>query len=186
MKLPLFLHAYNSPFKPPQLKWYFGKTSKGVPYFLPRKWRKFTHEDCVKSAEEHLKKHPKASELVSYNNLVESYRNYTKAVPLKIGFSSCDLGWKTKWTNTDFRYEYSPTWSFVYFGYQIAVTFVAVEAHHYWESFLAYHFVTDRSKSPKERVEQCKKDFPNTWTRHTDDGEEKINYYDLILKKKYK
>lgn len=185
MKLPLFLHAYNSPFKPPQLKWYFGKIAVSVPYFLPRKWIKFTYEDCVKSAEEHLKKHPKASELVPYDNLIESYRNYTKAVPLKVGFSSCGLGYKTKWSNTDYRHEWNPIWSFVCFGYQIALIFRPENDSHYWKCFLYWFYNTDKSKSAKERIEQCKREFPQTWTRHTDEGEEKINYYDLILKKKY-
>lgn len=40
MKIPIYLKTYFSPFKPLQLKWYFGDISQGVPWFLPRKCRK--------------------------------------------------------------------------------------------------------------------------------------------------
>lgn len=180
-----WMKVYFSPFKFFLPKLYIGKIAVSVPYFLPRKWVKFTYKDALNKAEEHLKKHPQSSDLVPFDKLVDSYKGYSKAVPLKIGFSFCGLGWKTKWRSDDFRFEYSPVWSFVCFGYQIALTFVAPEADHYWESFLAYSYETDKALSWEERVKDCRVRYPQTWTQHS--GEEKItiDYWNLIIKEKY-
>ena len=150
-----FLRAYNSPFKAPRLKWYCGKIALGTPYFFPRKWIK----------------NPDKS-------------GYLKAIPKKIGFDFVPLGWKTKWDS--YRFEWSPMISFVFFKWQIAVTFVAPHADHYWESWLYYTRETDKSDNISNRLAQCKKEAPQTWTSHNSDGtKETIDYYKLILKKKW-
>lgn len=179
----MFLRTYNSPFKPLKLKWYIGKTVKGVPYFLPRKWVKCTNENIIKEATKSLND----SKLVkkTFDDWCDYYKGYSKAVSLKIGFSSCSLGWKTKWTDTDFRHEYNPVWSFVCFGYQIAITFYSPYDSHYFEPFLFYYYATDRTKSRQERVKECREKFSCTWNKYSGDKKETINYYDLILKKKY-
>lgn len=38
-----------------------------------------------------------------------------KPVPKRIGFDFVGLGWKTKWSEDDFRFEWAPVWSFVFF-----------------------------------------------------------------------
>jgi hypothetical protein len=153
-----FLKTYFSPFKPLKMQWYFGKIAIGTPYFLPRKW--------IKS---------------------KTKEGYLTAVPRKVGFDFVGMGWKTKWDATDYRFEWSPVWSFVFFGWQVAVTFVATEMDQYWECWLYYTRNTDKSKSPKERIQQAIKEFPCIWTRHLKDGtKEIINYWDLILKDRYK
>jgi hypothetical protein len=154
MKLPLYLKKYNSPFKPLKLKCYFGKIAIGVPYFLPRKW--------IKNKEK---------------------EGYLKAVPIKFGFSSCGLGWKTKYDS--YRFEYNPVWSFVAFGYQIALTFFAENADQYWESFLAYYYETNKKLNVRERLDDCIKRFPQIWSKHSGDKEETVNYWELILKDKW-
>jgi hypothetical protein len=106
-------------------------------------------------------------------------------VPKKIGFDFVGLGWKTKWTCTDYRFEWSPRISFVFFGYQIAVIVNALHDSSYWESWLYYERNTDKSKSKKERIEQCKLEFPQTWTTYNKDTKQLIDYYKLILKNKY-
>ena len=106
-------------------------------------------------------------------------------VPKKIGFDFVELGWKTKWTCTDYRFEWSPLLSFVFFGYQIAVIVNAPHASNYWASWLYYEKDTDKSKSKKERIEQCKLEFSQTWTTYSKDTKQSIDYYKLILKKKY-
>jgi len=184
MKTPLWLKAYNSPFKTPTLKWYFGKTRLGVPYMLPRKWVKFTYEDALESATKEVNNERMANYGKNPLDIVDKYKNYSKAVPLKFGFSSCGLGWKTKFDS--YRFEYSPVLSFVFFGYQIAITVVAPHCYHYWESFLAWHYETDKTKSWGERLEYCIKGFPNTWTSHEGDKKIKTDYWTLILKDKWK
>ena len=183
-KLPLFLRTYNSPFKPLKLVFYFGKIARGVPYFFPRNWIPFTEEDAINRAKEHFEKNPKAAELIPFDKMVNSYRNYTKAVPKKVGFDFVGLGWKTKFDS--YRFEFSPIWSFVFFGYQLTLTFVAPHDMHYWECFLVYHYETDRTKSWEERLEQAKKEYCCIWSQGTGDEKVSTDYWELIIKDKWK
>ena len=48
-----------------------------------------------------------------------------------------------------------------------------------------YEYATDKTKSKRERVEQCRKEFNQTWTRSKDGKDEVIDYYERILKSKY-
>ena len=189
-----FLKAFNSPFKRPKLKWYCGKTAIGTPYFFPRKWVKGTpkliHEAVlyhIQKEENYNKLNPKyARKIKSYDELYEEKKNCLYAVPKKIGFDFVGLGYKTKWSETDYRFEWSPMLSFVFFGYQIAVMFIAPKADHYWEAWLYYELNTDKTKSKKERIEQCKKEFSLNYTVHSQGVETKVDYYDTVLKAKYK
>jgi hypothetical protein len=178
-----WLKVLNSPFKPFSITLYAGKTQVGTPYFLPRKWVKYTDEDAKAAATKAMAD----SRLVkkSMDEWYNEYKRYNKAVPLKVGFSYCGLGWKTKWTNTDFRYEWGPVLSFVFFGYQIALMVGQKYSSHYWEAWLYYEYATDKTKSKRERIEQCKKEFNQTWKVYSNGEEEIINYYKLILKTKY-
>jgi len=188
-----WLKVLNSPFKPFKIKLYAGKTQIGIPYFLPRKWVKATPElrkkaalDKIKSEERYNKSKPEyARKIKSFEELYEDYKNYRFPVPLKVGFSYCGLGWKTKWTSTDFRHEWNPILSFVFFGYQIALTFYSPHHSHYWEPWLYYEYVTDKTKSKRERIEQCRKKCNQTWKISSQDKEETIDYYQHILKSKY-
>jgi hypothetical protein len=73
----------------------------------------------------------------------------------------------------------------VFFGYQIALMIGHKYASHYWEAWLYYEYATDKTKSKRERIEQCKKEFNLTWKVYSNGEEEIINYYKLILKTKY-
>ena len=200
MKLKYFLSefkwmkVYFSPFKPPKPKLYIGKVSIGTPYFLPRKWVKATPErahqatlDYIKSTEEFNKRNPEYTRSVRpYDEMFANKMQCSYAVPKKIGFDFVRLGWKTKWRSDDYRFEWSPMISFVFFKWQIAVTFVAPHLNHYWESWLYYTKETDKSAPIADRIAQCRKKAPQIWTSHNSDGtEETTNYYDLILKKKF-
>lgn len=188
-----WLKVLNSPFKPFRVRFYIGKTQVGVPYFLPRKWVKATPELAKKAALETIKfekqwneRNPNyARKIKSYEDIYQEKLTYRFPVPLKVGFSYCGLGWKTKWTNTDFRYEWGPVLSFVFFGYQVALTVGHKHSSHYWEAWLYYEYATDKTKSKRERIEQCKKEFNQTWTVHQNGNEEIIDYYTRILKTKY-
>lgn len=108
-----------------------------------------------------------------------------KAVPKKIGFDFVGLGWKTKWRSDDYRMEWDPVFSFVFFDWQIALKFLAPSDEcdpHYWECWLFYERETDKYSSTKERIQQARKGFPCVWIRG---DEEKVCYWDLILKNKY-
>jgi hypothetical protein len=182
----MFLKALNSPFKPFKLKWYIGKIAIGTPYFFPRKWVKLSEKEIEERA---IKQFNKVKEdyksKVTIEHYRKQYKNTQKAVPKLIGFDFVELGWKTKWTDTDYRFEWSPLISFVFFKWQIAVMFIAPESSHYWESWLYYEYNTDKSKSQKERIEQCQREFKQNWISWKNGVETKTNYYQFIIKEKY-
>lgn len=105
-----------------------------------------------------------------------------RPVPKKIGFDFVALGWKYKWDEV--RHEWNPIWSFVFFKWQIAVYFTFPECNtHYWECWLIYYLHTDKSLSPKERIEQAKEKFPCVWSVRDGEGRKTVCYWDKILKK---
>jgi hypothetical protein len=188
-----FLKAFNSPFKRPKLNLYIGKVAIGTPYFFPRNWVKGTPKLIDKAVIQHIqneenynKRNPNyAREIKSYNELYEEKKNYSYAVPKKIGFDFVGLGWKLKWTDTDYRFEWSPVWSFVFFKWQIAITFNTPETSNYWESWLYYQKNTDTTKSKLERIQQCMKEFSLTYTVSSNGNKQTIDYYTKVLKTKY-
>ena len=93
------------------------------------------------------------------------------------------LGWKTKFN--DLRWEFNPIWSFVFFGYQIALIFAPENDMHYWESYLAWRYDTDKSKSTTERIKEARKKHPNIWTIHNNRVKETTDYWTKVIKKKY-
>ena len=201
MKQFTFIKALWSPFKPFKLKWYIGKTAVGTPYFLPRKWVKGTPALVNKAVLEHIEREDRYNKLnPNYARKIRPYEEVYKeklrceyAVPKTIGFDFVDLGWKTKWDATDYRFEWAPIFSFVFFGYQIAATVLAPNPSQYWEVWLYYERDTDKTKSKKERIEQCRKDSPQKYQVYfknpktgENTGTKTVDYYELILKDKYK
>ncbi|HBW85694.1 MAG TPA: hypothetical protein DEF82_02820 [Crocinitomicaceae bacterium] len=195
MKNFSYLKTFFSPFKRPKLQFYLGKTAVGVPYFYPRRWVKATpkmaHEEAlrkikkIKEFNERNKEYGHTQRVPKYAEVYEQVKHYHFPVDKRIGFDFVSLGWKTKWSATDVRFEWAPRWSFVCFGYQFAVTFVAPEQDHYWECWLYYELHTDKRKSKRERIAQCRKEFSCTWTSHKAGVETKTDYYEKILRKKY-
>jgi len=188
-----YIKAFFSPFKRPKLKWYIGKIAIGTPYFYPRRWVKATPELAKKATIEEIERLRKWNrtnpelkrKIPSFDEIYKSKMRYNYAKPKRFGFDFVSLGWKTKWSGTDYRFEWSPLISFVFFKWQIAVTVIAPEMNHYWEAWLYYENDTDKSKSRKERIAKCRKEFSQTWTRSYGETKETIDYYNVILKEKY-
>lgn len=109
--------------------------------------------------------------------------NYT-SVPKKIGIDFVDLGWKIKWSSTDFRFEWGPLISIVFFKYQFCIFFEVPEMSHYWEAWLYYENMT--SGSQQERIKKCIFDFPLVYRMSKNGKTTRVNYYHSILKNKYK
>lgn len=188
-----FLKVYNSPFKPIIPRFYLGRTKIGTPVFYPRKWVKATPErahkavlDYIAREESYNKMNPDyARKIRPYDEVFKEKMRYDYAVDKKVGFDFVGLGWKTKWEWNDYRFEWNPVWSFVFFKWQIALIFAPKEDEsHYWECWLAYSRDTDKTKSTKERIEQAKKDFPCIWSSYKDGVKTTICYWDKVLKKK--
>jgi len=180
-----FLRVYNSPFKPLKLKFYIGKIAVGTPYFLPRKWVKIGKKEAIKLAlkrtiPEHI---DKGKQEVIFKSYVDNYIGSRKPIPKKIGFDFVGLGWKTKWDS--YRFEWAPTWSFVFFKWQVAIIFIAPEKDQYWECWLEYDKETNKANSIEERIKQARKLKPCIWTSKKDGIKTEVCYWDLILKEKY-
>lgn len=153
-----FIKAFFSPFKSPKIQIYFGKIRVGVPYFYPRK--------TVKS---------------------KTKPGYLEFKNIKwFGFNYCGLGWKTKWSDTDYRYEWNPIFSLVILNRQLAIIVYHKQGSQFWESWLYYEYSTDKSKSTKDRILDCINGFSNIWTKYEGGNKVTTNYYNLMLKNKYK
>lgn len=151
-----FLKVFNSPFITPKIRFYCGKLKYGTPIFYPRVWE---------------------------NN--PNKPGYMTARTKKIGFDFVGLGWKTKWEHDDYRHEWNPIWSFVFFKWQFCVFFDVPANYHYWCSWLYYELNTDHKLSQKERIELTKTGFPQKWISYSNGEQKQIDYYPLLLKKKY-
>ncbi len=106
---------------------------------------------------------------------------WLKGVPRKFGFDFVTLGWKTKYD--EFRHEWNPILSFVFFGKQIAVWLTTKDNEfemQFWEAWLYYSKRTKGSRT--ERIKELIEQYPCVWIRN---GEVKTNYYYDILKTKY-
>lgn len=176
-----YLKSLWSPFKRFKLKWYAGKIKHGVPYFYPRKWVPLTQEDIERKAREYVNDPKKVKK--TFEEWCDYFKGHKKSVDKKIGFDFLSLGWKTKFDQ--YRFEWAPMASFVFFKWQICVWAVAPHQDHYWECWLYYEYRTDKKLSKKERIAQCRREYPQIWTRHFKDQKETIDYYDVVLKKKY-
>jgi hypothetical protein len=141
----------------------------------------------IADAEDWNNKNPNSTFKRKVRPLDEVYEEklrYQFAIPKKIGFDFVGLGWKTKWDDTDYRFEWAPLASFVFFKWQVAVIVSAPEPSRFWEAWLYYCRNTKGTK--RERIEQCKKEFPLDYIVSKWGEKREVNYYDLILKDKYK
>ena len=192
-----YIKVFNSPFKRPKLKWYFGKIAIGTPYFYPRRWVKATPERAKKAALDEIKRFENWNELnknnceprkiPSFDQIYKEKLRYKYAVPKKIGFDFVGLGYKTKWSDTDYRFEYGPLISFVFFKWQIAVMLDVPDSYHYWVCWLTYENDTDKDLSTDTRIKLAKEINPEVWTSSKGDGKrETICYWDKVLKEQIK
>ena len=196
MKTFKWINILNSPFMRPRVNIYVGRIAVGTPYFFPRRLVK----PSAKQAEELAVEKIADAERFNERNVNNTYRRSVPTieearaevmrgrifVPKRIGFDFVGLGYKTKWSDTDYRFEWCPTWSFVFWKWQIAITFAGPKNNatsNYWESWLYYYYNTEGTV--QERVAQCKKDFSQTYTVWSSGEKSTVNYYDVILKNKY-
>lgn len=172
----------NSPFKLPKIKFYLGKVKHGTPYFLPRKAVNFTMEESRVKATEWVNDKKSFWFGEDLDKVIKIHNSkYLKFVPKTIGFDVVRLGYKYKFDSI--RFEWNPMFSFVFFGLQFCIIVKPEHESQYWESWVYYHKHTDKTKSTRERIEQCKEEAPQTWISSRDGRTE---YYDLILKDKWK
>lgn len=186
-----FLKVLNSPFKKLCIEWYFGEIKHGTPYFLPRKWVKCDLEDGLEAWNK-LGEHSQNAYLRSQTQQewIKNYaKTHTKPITIKyFGWDFTTLGWKTKWS--DYRFEWSPSFSIVIFGKQLFISILPniekykdiIRINCYWESWLNWEFNTNKTKSKEERFKELIYKHSNTWGSEKDGW---TDYYYHILNKKY-
>ena len=183
-----WLRVYFSPFKPIIPTLYIGRTAIGTPWFYPRRVVKATHKRAkdaaikqIRDNREFNKNNPTYQRVEkSFRELYEQKMRCNYFVDKKVGFDFVGLGWKTKFDS--YRFESNPVWSFVFFGYQIALIFKPENDMFYWESYLMYYYDTDKSKSPQERIKEAREKHPNVWLHPKNGVEIKTDYWAKILK----
>ena len=186
-----WMRVYFSPFKFVLPKVYVGKVAIGTPYFLPRRFVKATPERAHKATKQYIdreesynKMNPNYARTIKpYNEIFKEKMKCGYSEPKIIGFDFVSLGWKTKYD--DYRHEWNPMWSFVFFKWQIALMFIPENDVHYWEMYLCYSKETNKKDSVKDRLKRAKELEPCVWTSSPNNIETKTCYWDLILKNKY-
>jgi len=180
-----------SPFRRLTLKVYAGKLAIGMPYFYPRKLVPVSEAEAIEIANEQCDKYDAKDIGYDYADELQKARRTRRFVPRRFGFDYIGLGYKTKWSNTDYRFEWSPRLSFVCFRYQIVFTVVPklpkdVSIDYYWESWLYYNYNTDATKTPKERIAETREERPGMITSYRkDEGKTTYCVWDSILKSRY-
>lgn len=168
----MFLYKLlTSPFKIPNFRISLSKVKYGVPWFKPRKLVKMSWETAIKKSVDSGFKHPP-----SYYR-----KRYCEPKPKRIGFDIVSLGYKYKFNSL--RFEWNPMLSIVFFGLQFCIKVRPEHESQYWESWVYYHKHTDKTKSTRERIKQCREEAPQTWISSRDG---RIDFYELILRDKWK
>jgi hypothetical protein len=191
MRTTPYYKALFSPFKPLTLKVYAGKIAVGMPYFFPRKLVPLSETEVNEWADKEVVQLIANGQSYDYTTILQNARRQRKFVNRRFGFDYIGLGYKTKWSNTDYRFEWSPRLSFVCFGYQIVFTVVPklpknISIDYYWESWLYYNYNTDATKTPKERIAETRKERPGMITSYRkDEGKTTYCIWDSILKSRY-
>lgn len=186
-----YLNIFFSPFICPKIKIrYFNEIKQGTPYFLPRKIVKFTKQDSINKYLEEVKRFNDKGFPIPETLNENSYLNYTTYKPIKyFGINTWGLGWKTKWSNVDVRFEWSPGISLVLFGKQICFYFKfednSLREDIFWEAWIIYNYRTNKNKSKEERLLELFKMYKCTWSKSKSGIEITTDYYLHILKPKY-
>jgi len=60
------------------------------------------------------------------------------------------------------------------------------EPEHYWEAWLYYENNTSSKLTKRERINQCRKEFPLLYTVYKSGDTYQVDYYNKILRSKYK
>lgn len=131
-----WINILNSPFRTPDVDFYFGPISRGTPYFLPRKW------------------------------VPSEKPGHKKPVYIKWGINIVSLGWKTKFNQVRHEWNpmisivgFNRQFC-VYFG----LDGFGLTNSCYWEAWVTYYFYTDKKKSKKERLIDTMDQYSAVWS----------------------
>lgn len=188
-----WLRVINSPFV--KLKWefkWYKKPTLGTPFFLPGKWIKFDKKHAIEWAKERVgEQTPKFKNYLFEDIVNYAMQHMSRPVSIKyFGINCWSLGYKSKWLDTDIRFEWGPGLSLILFGTQLVIyptpncDFYSISD--YWEAWIIYNKHTDKTKSIKERLRESMELYPAKWIRYKEGKQISVNYWNYILKDKYK
>lgn len=102
-----------------------------------------------------------------------------------LGFSSCGLGYKTKWSSTGYRHEWNPSYGFIVWDFQVAITF-SLDCR-IWESWLLYRHFRRDGLSNLDALVKTRETNPNVWVSRDNEGiEVKTDWFLKGLKKRFR
>lgn len=100
-----------------------------------------------------------------------------------------NLGYKTKWSSSDYRFEWGPLLSIVILNKQFCVFLYSPTPDNlistYWETYLLYKNHTNKNNNIKQRTRELVENYPCKITSWKDGNKETIYPYKHILKEKY-
>ena len=173
MKQGQFLYKWkqtNGKFIRPKFKWFFGRwinesnlpvwrTGNTVWIVNKKKKDEYKNEFSMAKLES-----SEWTELGRKNHPILSriFKHPTYELPLWLSFYlfNDDIGWKTKWTEQDFRYEDPAHITLVFFGLAISVTAYIPKENKddwtcqddYWESLMTYNYFKGDLKKTNEEM----------------------------------
>lgn len=101
-----------------------------------------------------------------------------------LGFSGCGLGYKTKWSSTDYRHEWNPSYGFIVWNFQVAITF-SLDCRS-WESWLLYRHFRRGGLSNLDALVKVREINPNVWVSYKDGAQEKTDWFLKSLKSRFR
>lgn len=173
----------------PKKKYYLGSIIHHTPYFLPFRFCKSIlkiRKLILRPEEEILKilsnnQYAKRKDYV-YTNLPTVRRSWNKIVKLfnahyyiewgyPISIGSIPLGYKTKWSDNDYRFEWCPMFYIYFFYWQFTIHWISplymkedMFNDHYFEKFLFLKHYDMNVKEAKKNWKWKNSKGKSTWT----------------------
>lgn len=155
----------QSPFRPPNKKYYFGKIKYGVPYFYPRgfnpniisiqKLELTTKEDLDNMRNDFIRKSKKFKNQPRYmGGFEKTFKLFGNYFWINIGspiwIKKTKLGWKDKFNSP--RFEFEPTFNIFLFLWQFRISYVLDNEDKYWEMYLWWKYYSDEDIIKAEKT----------------------------------
>lgn len=108
--------------------------------------------------------------------------NGSKSIPVKwLWFQTVGIGWKTKWTSDDIRFEWNPAIHFIFLGTQTVLYLKHKELNDYWGALILYSITKG---DEWEKVRSVFRQFSFKHTYYKEGAETYVDTKESIFTKK--